>query len=630
MTQSPECMLSTLNLSTLELSKLANFDAALHDANIMQQTLPSSALGYIRAATIYSEQGKQLQVINVCTKGLSLADKNDAHYDTLQHAKDVAMQRQNKRIDFISQLPVEIVVTRLIPLFMDDDLLDSGIPNAYIHVSNVWRDRIHECFGGLRFMVVVKEDRKEQKCSQLIQFAQHTKALVVTWYSQGTWLSDLLRENDFCMLRELRINGYANVHDTGILSSLSSINNTLTHLYITLNHVRNILPTADIVSACPNLVTMRIANSFDADFSSLPMTTWPNMKTLSITQARKRISSDQVVAISKRFPSLERLTLSPCADGHSALVLPQYCSSIRDILIRTNEACVQLDCHQGHSCDEQGVKAIYISGFFSTTYSVQDGIRLLQQYNGGLKHLVWDMGCDTNDEALYNIEYPCLSKLVLKCSGWWIPRNAPVLQELEIMDTVIRGNPNVLDTIPPHLKKLKMRLAPGALPTYSTSIERYLHRLAQQTQLTELVVYFYNIVNFDSIAKVLDAICGFSQLGHLMVGFSDSWDGKQMEQFLEQLAKGCPLLSCLEIRSRNAPSASSMNALKRLESLQHMAFSINGTNDDDKFWNTIQTFSQLKCIRVYPPVAVNKNYITRVKQQRPDMKIVITKILLMH
>ncbi|KAJ8657582.1 hypothetical protein O0I10_006646 [Lichtheimia ornata] len=625
MTQSPQCNLSTLNLSALELSKLANFDAALHDANIMQQTSPTSALGYIRAAAIYSEQGKQHDAIDVCTKGLSLVDTNDTHYAILQQVKHVAMRRQNKRIDFISQLPVEIVVTRIIPLFMDCDFLDLSIPYAYMHVSKVWRDRIHECFGGLRFMVGVDEDPKGDSCSQLVQFARHAKGLIVASYSQGAWLSDILRENDFGLLRDLHINGFANVHGIGFLSALKSISNTLTHLHIKISLEDNILPTADIVSACPNLKTLDIVNPFDADMSSLPMTTWPNMKKLSITKSSKRISSDQVVEIAKRFPSLRRLTLLPCNDTQSALILPEYCSSITMLRLQVNDKGVQLSySDEGYPCDEKGITALSVDGFSWTHYSDHNIIPLLKHYHKRLIYLEWDIVLDIKDNAIYSMQYPRLQKLVLNRCGGWIPRNAPALEELEITSDTICTNDFVLDTIPPHLQILTLRLNwELILSTSDASIEGYIHGVAQEIQLKDFVIRFNSLDDTYGIEKVLDAICHLNTLTRLGIGFTYPWDGYQMERFLDQLTKGCPCLSCLEIKCPNAPSTQSMNTLKRLGSLKEMAFPINGIDDGGKFWNAVQTFSQLKCITIYPARAVIKNDLKRLKRLRPDMRIVV-------
>lgn len=66
--------------------------------------------------------------------------------------------RVKGRIDFIRQLPVEIVMTRLIPLLMHNADLDSSIPCAYVHVSQLWCDRIAQCFGGLHFNIHWEED----------------------------------------------------------------------------------------------------------------------------------------------------------------------------------------------------------------------------------------------------------------------------------------------------------------------------------------------------------------------------------------------------------------------------------------------------------------------------------------
>lgn len=420
--------------------------------------------------------------------------------------------------------------------------------------------------------------------------------------------------------------GFANIHDGQFLSSLASISNTLTHLYISLSIEEDLVSTADIVSACPNLVTLGIVKPFDADLSSLPMTTWPNMKILSITQARKSISSNQVVEISKRFPSLKRLTLLPCDDTQAALVLPGYCPSISRLQIRMIHNGVQLTySDEGYPSDQQGITALSIHGFLWTRYSDQDHdiISLLKHYHNQLIHLEWDIVLDINDNDVYSLQYPQLKKLVLNRCGWWIPPNAPILEELEITSDSINTNANALDTISPHTQILKLRLHEATLLSGTPSVEHYLNRLGKEAQLKELVIHFNIIDIMDGIGRVLDAICGLNKLTRLEVGFANTWDAYQMERFIDELVKGCPHLSRLEIKCDNAPSTHSVNTLKRLKSLKQMAFSIKGSNDDRKFWTAMQTFSQLKCITIYPADAINENEITRLKEQRPDIEIIV-------
>lgn len=78
-------------------------------------------------------------------------DTKDPGYDTLRRVRRDALDRALKRIDFISQLPVDIVLTTLIPMFMNKgDPLDACKPCPYFHVSmygavvlfNPWVDLI--------------------------------------------------------------------------------------------------------------------------------------------------------------------------------------------------------------------------------------------------------------------------------------------------------------------------------------------------------------------------------------------------------------------------------------------------------------------------------------------------------
>lgn len=199
-----QSILSALDERATGFTLCANFESALQDAKLMRQISPSSALGYIREASIYSEQGKQRHVIDICNHGLSMVDTMDTHYDTLQRAKMDAEQHQNTRVDFISQLPVEIVITTLIPILFNDATTHTERFNTFCSVSIVWRDRIIAsveavCFGS--------EHGEPINTSRICQFAPYVKQLEFDSHTHGTWLFDLLHNNKFDSLRELRIDG---------------------------------------------------------------------------------------------------------------------------------------------------------------------------------------------------------------------------------------------------------------------------------------------------------------------------------------------------------------------------------------------------------------------------------------
>lgn len=200
-----ESTLSALDLRAMALTQTANFESALDDAEAMQRISSSSALGYLREAMIYSEQGKQRDVVELCRRALRVVKKKDPHYNTLKRAKLDAEQQSKRRIDFISQLPVEIVVTTLLPMFVEHELDISSASYQYLKVSNQWADRIRQCLGEVSFNLY--EEGDEERCSQVSQISQHIDSLHVHYFSKGTWLYDLLSDSDFSSLKKLYIDG---------------------------------------------------------------------------------------------------------------------------------------------------------------------------------------------------------------------------------------------------------------------------------------------------------------------------------------------------------------------------------------------------------------------------------------
>ncbi|KAJ8657974.1 hypothetical protein O0I10_006245 [Lichtheimia ornata] len=610
-------MLTTLDRRAMALTKLANFESALRNANVMQQLSPSSPLGYLRAATIYSEQGKQRHVIDVCNKGLMMVDRDDMHYGVLQKARADAEQREDNRIDFVSQLPLDIVFTTLIPMFMDDDFMSAARPSPYLFASHAWRDRIVECFGGLRFIFGNDEGLRHEECLQVIEFAQHTKELLVQSHSEGTWFCELLSENDFCILRKLYIGDLIHTHGDRIVSCLESISNTLTDLNISLEGTTLRVPT--IVEACPNLVLLCINDTPDVDVSSLSMATSPTLTTLALTFSHTGITCDQIVEIWKRFQSLKRLELHPCTDIQSALIVLQHAPWISNIdLVMCDDDGIELtfSCEE-HPSERIGIKNLTISS--ETEKACTNTTSIVKQHHNTLEKIEWvmDTSCDT--DTIDDRQYPHLKKLHIYISGWELPRNAPLLEDLIMTSQTIKRHPATLDTIPPNLKKLTLDLKAGLDAASKSSIEHYLDRLAQH-QLKYLTIA---LDSKDNVDNLLHAIHRHNQLEHLKVTLKGVWNSYSMEQFVHGLVNGCPRLISLELVCHAAPSANTMNSLKHLEHLQQLALLIKGTEDYDNFWNVIPTIRQIKCLVIQDLGPGRDAKVKYLKQQRPDMQITV-------
>ncbi|KAJ8657585.1 hypothetical protein O0I10_006649 [Lichtheimia ornata] len=622
-----DSILSALNERVIGFTKLANFDAALGDVSIIQQLSPSSALGYLCAASVYKEQGKQLQVIDICNKGLDVVDPNDTDYSTLQQMKADAMQYQNKRIDFITDLPWDLVTTTLLPTFVDDDSpLDASRACPYLYVCKQWRDLILQHSNGLRFEIGPNEEQADPRQQwQLVTFARHIKALHLRRYTKGTWLYDLLRDHDFCSLRELYFDAFSNNGDD-FVSFLQSLGGPLTHLAINDTHslhFEGMFPLAEVLSACPNLLSFAVTHPFLCDFTALSMTTYSNMTTLSLFSTTDPFSRDEIIRICQCFPALKELHLSRCEDSMElVLMVPRYCPLLKSVEIDINYYAVNLnyfDHNIGHQELEMTKFSIFRDGSEGNDLFF-DIEALLRQHRTTLEDVEWTVSPERDYRDLYDIQYPRLKKLSLYSGGWWILRNAPMLETLALASESINNNPEVLDTIPPNLKALELRLHRGRFPTNNDVIERYLHRVSQQCRLQQLAIDFDAM---DTFCYLRDTLTRFNTLERLAVGFPGNWDNNKMESFLGALVIACPYLSSLGIDCINAPSADTMNTLKQLRHLKQLTFSVKDTDGAHSFWHAIRSFSQLKRIRIYPSNEVNHAKIERLKEQRPDMKIIV-------
>ncbi|KAJ8657584.1 hypothetical protein O0I10_006648 [Lichtheimia ornata] len=619
-------ILSALNERVIGLTKLANFESALRDAKVMQQLSPSSPLGYICAASVYKEQGKQLQVMNICNKGLVVVDPKDSDYATLQHNVADAMQRQNRRVDFITKLPFDIVTTMLLPMFVDDSPLDASTPCPYLYVCKQWRDLILHYSNGLRFEIGYKEEQADpQQRWQLVTFARHIKALHLHRYSKGPWLSGLLHDNDFCSLRELYIGGFSSLPINGFVSLLQSIGSRLTHLGIQEIQgleLFDMFPVAETLSACPNLVSFSICPPYAYDFSSLPMTPWPNLTALTFHSELEPFTRDQVISVCQRFPALKELDLFPCEDIDLVLMIPRYCPLLKSVEVEIQHGNMGFLYSTRIIGDEElAVTKLTIEteewdrdGLFEYTCS------LLRQHCTTLEDIQWIWSPERNHRQLYNIQYPRLKTLSIHSRGWWILRNAPMVEDLFLASPSIVNNPEVLDTIPTNLKALELRLDEGPVSVNEDAIERFLYRVSQQCRLQKLAIYFEDLGIF---CRVRDTITRFNTLQSLVISFPEDWHVAEMERFLVDLVIACPYLSSLEINCTNAPTTYSMNALKQLRHLKQFTFSIRDTDGADSFWRAIQTFSQLKRIRMYPASDVRAFVVKCLKEQRRDMTIIV-------
>lgn len=269
----------------------------------------------------------------------------------------------------------------------------------------------------------------------------------------------------------------------------------------------------------------------------------------------------------------------------------------------------------GHPIQEQGITELYIDihGNSQEICTDHDIKALLRIHQSTLHFLQWDTEFDDENEAMnidqdaaYDIEFPVLKVLCIDNAGWWILRNGFMLEELDITTSTVSMNTNVLDTIPPKLQKLEIRLGSSPELESNTLIIDYLDRISQQCSLKDLGMEFHSEGDFE---EVIDAICHLHQLERLSIRILDNWDPHHMEASLNKLITGCPFLTSLKILPYNEASTRAISTLKRLEHLKELPFHIEDMGANEGSWYAIHSFSHLKTLRIYPADPLNQDPI---------------------
>ncbi|KAJ8657581.1 hypothetical protein O0I10_006645 [Lichtheimia ornata] len=616
-----ESTLSNLNQGVLTLTYGLNLDVALERAHSIRDMLPTLSLGFAHAASIYSAQGRQRHVIDICDQGLRVVDTQDTHYALLQRLRQDAVQRENIRIDPIKNLPYDVLSTTLIPMLMDDDTpLDSLTPCPYLHVSRVWRHCIIQCLGGLRFRTGHQQMKNIQEGSQLCIFSRHIKSLYVSDYSQGTWLCDLLRRKDFCMLQELTIKRLCTLSLDDFVLSLKSIGSTLTHFRTAYGSVSP--PLTGVLLACPNLVSLEINQPIDTYLSDLPKMTWPKVTTLKIANTRKTYGCDAIRAICERFPSLKLLSIGSCSDLLSIPIIHQYYPSMRSLQVLVECSIIGLRySDEGPDCEEPGITDLAISmDNWKRGEPVPDIGLLFKQHHHTLESITMDVHTAVDESSMYDIKYPRLKTLSLMNIGWWIPGNAPMLQNLHITQEAFITSPAVLATIPPKVKELTLTDLDGAHVGNKSPIVNYLHRYIDHSPLRVLVIHN---ANMNTMGNILDVIGRLRQLRSLFFIYEE-WDPKQMESFFRKLNHGCPHLAHIHLNCIKAPSEASMLALKPLANLKEFTIHMRSSDGDFTFLEALYSLPQLQGVHVHPLEGINKHELHRLRQLNPNVELLAT------
>ncbi|KAI7858819.1 hypothetical protein BDC45DRAFT_531361 [Circinella umbellata] len=233
--------------------------------NILEK-IKTTPQDYIAAAKIYSYQGKQEQVIDMCQQGLLLlsssissSDNNNNCHSILQQELDIAKEKMERRIDFITECPTEVAHTII-------SFLDVTAAIQAVDTSRNWR---HTFLDHKRIwqQFILNGVGKQRKLAQLLKINSDRIEIIYihAWPDKiKRHLTVSIKKNQFLNLKSLVITDTGDdkidpdVHlGKALYQTLPTISNTLTRLDIYSQSFVSI-SLGRILLSCRNLKSLKL------------------------------------------------------------------------------------------------------------------------------------------------------------------------------------------------------------------------------------------------------------------------------------------------------------------------------------------------------------------------------------
>lgn len=206
-----QTLVSALHSRASLLANCGQLNDAMSDAAATMSIAPTSPFGYLCAGRIFSYRGQHASAIKIYDDGLQHVPRLHDQYAQLLSAKAVSQQKINTRIDFFSWLPLEIVLSNLIPRIFDGQtVVDIGKEGRYLDVSRTWRERIAMA-DGFTFRVGTfprssSKGLSAKEYDQLLDMAPYIKSFAVWGLHEGI-ADHLTGGTTFTALKKLHVDG---------------------------------------------------------------------------------------------------------------------------------------------------------------------------------------------------------------------------------------------------------------------------------------------------------------------------------------------------------------------------------------------------------------------------------------
>ncbi|KAJ8658017.1 hypothetical protein O0I10_006288 [Lichtheimia ornata] len=593
--------MTKLNERATAFANGANFDLALRDAALMRVITPTSSLGYLKAGTIYQQQGRQQQAASMYEKGLAMVPSSDECYADLQKGHADAESAANNRVDFITQLPLEIVVSAILPLLFDE-CMEADTPCPYLYVSRTWRQRMLAC-NNLSFYHEELHEGPPGHMRELKRFSHHVKTLSM----ESGWM-DVLENSlsifDTCKfpnLTKLTIKYYG-YWAGDVTYALESVSQTVTDLSLhTEEHQTPDIHLAVVLDLCPRLVSLNLTAWDILDLNEQ----YPTLTHLTMNILCERLSHDTMINLLSHLPSLVLLDIFIFPETQFLTSLRQYCPHMKLLMCGGHH----IFHHDNYNRHVEGLQKLCLGSIVDDDepYDGNHLIPLLRDNHQSLEHIVLVGGITMDEGDLdSSLEFNRLEELEvdaynddLSILAIWIIRRSSHLHRVKICNHVGINDDDLYNALK-GLKDLRMLSARtlGRHSTWFGNLLEYHVQLGQDSPLKELKVAMDDHV---STFSWMDAIAGLRSLQKLVISTVGIATPAAYFSIIARITKRCPSLSYLELDFGRNPAPegfiSQINDWSTLQCLHVHASSISARDII-----RLLSFANLKNVIIVAPV----------------------------
>ncbi|CDS06450.1 hypothetical protein LRAMOSA08978 [Lichtheimia ramosa] len=454
-------------------------------------------------------------------------------------AEILRLKRATKRVDFVSQLPFELVSSLILP---DVLCLPYGHAFLYLHVCRTWRQRV------LQSQLHYQNFGKLTQGGMNIMLAYAPYLHKIRIGSPTPFPVNFFARAQFTSLQSLRLFVCFENDMHALYPLLTPIAYTLKELYLLVNrstlHMEICLN--EILQRCTNIEIFSCNKVNVTDLIAHPQHIH-KVKKLVLTTITQPLGSQDVIDLLKRFPSLEHLVLTDCQDSSPLATLHQYCPALGSLsyMMTGQTRSLALDA-----------PVMNISGFHSLSigagdsFNIQHLIPLLTAHCDTLVdiHIHGKMNQQsnmTNAVLPQDVVFKQLRKFTFdpnqvndgKTLIQWILKRVPNARKIHVINCNVDGQ-HVYEALKQakNLKSLTFTLPSPSL----IHLLEYHGTLGHQSTLHSVNMN----VDFSREHRALafKAVVRLSNLRTLYFELQVAALGEEFVAFIENMALGCPFL----------------------------------------------------------------------------------------